>query len=97
VERNTKAELPEIKKEDVKVTVHDGVFKLIGERKLEKEGKWAKGHRAERTYGKFSRSLSLPDDADGNKAKADVKDGLLNVHVRKSEQAILKSSEVKIK
>src|SRR5581483_6617445 len=62
-----KAELPEMKKEDVKVTVHDDVLSIAGERKSEKEEKTKKYHRTERSYGSFYRSFTLPDDADGAK------------------------------
>src|SRR6478672_7433789 len=65
-----KAELPEVKKEDVKVTVENGVLTLAGERKFEKEEKNKKYHRVERSYGSFVRSFALPDlaEADGVKA-----------------------------
>ena len=56
-----KAELPEMRKEDVKVTVENGVLTISGERKFEKEEKY---HRVERGYGTFMRSFALPDDAD---------------------------------
>src|SRR5207237_10926080 len=72
-----KAELPELKKEDVKVTVENGVLTISGERKFEKEEKKKKYHRVERGYGTFMRSFALPDDADGNKVKAEFKNGLL--------------------
>jgi HSP20 family protein len=64
-----KAELPEVAKEDVKVTVENGVLSLKGERRFEREEKDKKYHRIERSYGSFMRSFSMPDDADPNKAK----------------------------
>ncbi len=67
-----KAELPEVKKEDVKVTVEDGVLTLQGERKQEKEEKGKKYHRIERSYGRFVRSFTLPDSVDESKVKADI-------------------------
>src|SRR5216110_2158756 len=76
-----KAELPELKKEDVKVTVENVVLTISGERKFEKEEKKKKYHRVERGYGTFMRSFALPDDADGNKVKAEFKNGLLTVHL----------------
>src|SRR5262252_5884837 len=72
-----KAELPEMRKQDVKVTVENGVLTISGERKFEKEEKKTKYHRVERGYGTFMRSFTLPDDADGNKIKAEFKNGLL--------------------
>ena len=91
-----KAELPEVKKEEVKVTVQDGVLTLAGERKFVKEEKDKKYHRVERAYGSFVRSFSLPEDADENKVMADFKDGVLQVHLPKSEKARPKNIEVKI-
>jgi HSP20 family protein len=91
-----KAELPEMKKEDVKVTVENGVLTISGERKFEKEEKKKKYHRIERGYGTFMRSFTLPDDADFNKVNAEFKNGLLTVHVPKSEHAKPKEVEVKV-
>jgi HSP20 family protein len=91
-----KAELPEVKKEDVKVTVQDDVLTISGERTFEKEEKGRKFHRMERAYGSFARSFTLPEDADGEKVAAEFKDGVLKVHLRKSEQAKPKSIEVKV-
>src|SRR3989440_341807 len=91
-----KAELPDVKKEDVKVTVENGVLTISGERKFEKEEKKKKYHRVERGYGTFMRSFTLPDDADFNKVNAQFKNGVLMVHVPKSERAQPKQIEVKI-
>lgn len=91
-----KAELPEVKKEDVKVTVENGVLTITGERKFEKEEKGRKYHRVERAYGTFVRSFTLPDDADANKVTAEFKDGVLKVSVIKSESAKPKQIEVKV-
>src|SRR6266487_6478724 len=62
-----KVELPEVKKDDVKVTVENGVLTISGERKFEREEKDKKYHRIERSYGNFLRSFTLPDGADGSK------------------------------
>ena len=91
-----KAELPEVKKEDVKVTVENGMLTISGERKIEKEEKGKRYHRVERAYGSFVRSFSLPDNIDSNKVNADFKDGVLRVHVAKSEHARPKQIEVKV-
>lgn len=91
-----KAELPEMKKEHVKLTVHDNVLAISGERKYEKEEKDTKYHRIERAYGSFMRSFTLPEDADGSKVSAEYKDGILNVHLPKSAQVKPKSIEVKV-
>ena len=91
-----KADLPDVKKEDVKLTVQDDVMSISGERKYEKEEKGKKYHRIERAYGSFMRSFTLPEDADGSKVSAEYKDGVLNVHLPKSEKAKPKSIEVKV-
>jgi len=90
------AELPEVKKEDVKVTVENGVLTLTGERKFEKEEKDKRYHRLERSYGSFARSFTLPSDSDAQKVNAEFKDGVLKVHVTKSETAKPKQIEVKV-
>jgi len=91
-----KAELSEVKKEDVKVTVESGVLTISGERKFEKEEKDKKYHRIERSYGSFTRSFSVPDDANASKVSAEFKDGVLTVYLAKSEKARPKSIEVKV-
>jgi HSP20 family protein len=91
-----KAEIPEMKKEDIKLNVHDDVLMITGERKYEKEEKDKKYHRVERAYGSFMRSFTLPEDADGSKVNAEYKDGLLKVHLPKAEKAKPKAIEVKI-
>jgi HSP20 family protein len=91
-----KAELPEVKKEDVKVIVENGVLTVSGERKFEKEEKKKKYHRVERGYGTFMRGFTLPGDADANKVKAEFKNGLLTVHLPKSEHAKPKQIEVNV-
>lgn len=91
-----KVELPDMKKEDVRLTVEDDVLAISGERKFEKEEKNKKYHRVERAYGSFVRSFSLPEDADGGKVTADFKDGMLQVHLPKSVQAKPKAIEIKV-
>lgn len=90
------AELPEVKKEDVKITLENGVLTLTGERKFEREEKGKKFHRVERSYGSFVRSFTLPDDADAGKVDAQFKEGLLKVHVSKSEKARPKQIEINV-
>jgi HSP20 family protein len=91
-----KAELPEVKKEDVKVSVENGVLRLAGERKQEKEEKGRKYHRVERSYGSFLRTFTLPDNVDDTKVHAEFKDGVLNVRLPKTEKAKPKAIEVKV-
>ena len=80
-----KAELPEVNKEDVKVTIENDVVTIKGERKFEKEEKNKKYHRIERSYGSFERRFSIPDDAAPDKVTAAFKEGLLEVHLGKCE------------
>ncbi len=91
-----KVELPEVQKEDVKVTVESGTLTISGERKAEKEQKGRKFHRVERFYGRFERSFSIPEDAEAGDVKAEFKDGVLRVHLTKSEKARPKQIEVKV-
>ena len=91
-----KAELPDMKKEDVRLTVENEVLAISGERTFEKEEKGKKYHRIERTYGSFVRSFSLPEDADGSTVSADYKDGVLHVHLPKSQKAKPKAIEIKV-
>lgn len=95
-EYQIKAEIPDVKKEDVKVTLEDGVLTIQGERKHEKEEKGKKYHRIERSYGSFVRTFSLPDVIDEEKVKAEFKEGVLNLHLPKSEKAKPKAIEVKV-
>ena len=91
-----KAELPELKKEEVKVHVEGGMLILSGERKFEKEEKDKKYHRVERAYGRFTRSFSLPEDAEAAKISAEFKDGVLKVHLPKNPKASPKAIDIKV-
>jgi HSP20 family protein len=92
-----KAEIPEVQKEDVKVTVDSGVLTIRGERKQEKEEKGKKFHRIERYYGSFVRSFTLPDNVDEAKIEATFKGGMLNLQIPKIKEAKPKAIEVKVK
>ena len=84
------------RKEDVKVTVHNGVLTIQGERKQAKEEKGKKFHRVERYYGSFTRAFTLPDNVDETKISASFKDGVLNLQIQKTEEEKPKSIEVKV-
>jgi HSP20 family protein len=92
-----KADLPEVKKEDVKVTVENGVLAVAGDRHFEKEEKDKKYHRIERSYGNFLRSFTLPEGTDGAKVRAEFKDGVLKVHLPKDEKAKAKAKAIDVK
>jgi HSP20 family protein len=91
-----KAELPDVKKEDVKVRVDNGVLRIEGERRQEKEEKGKKFHRVERSFGSFLRTFTLPDSVDTAKVAADFKDGVLQVRLPKSEKPHPKAIDVKV-
>jgi len=91
-----KADLPEMKKEDVKVTVEDGVLSVSGERKYQKEDQKKKFHRIERSFGIFRRSFTLPEDADSTKVTAEFRDGVLKVHLPTTPVARSKATQVKV-
>ena len=92
-----KMELPEIKKEDVHVTVENNLLTLRGERKFDEKIERENFHRVERHYGEFLRTFTLPTFVDGNKIFAEFKDGLLTVTLPKDTAAIPKQIEVKVK
>ena len=91
-----KADLPEMKKEDVKVTVDHGILSVSGERKSEKEDHKKKFHRIERSFGTFRRSFTLPEDADSTKVTAEFRDGVLKVHLPTTPIAKSKATQVKV-
>lgn len=91
-----KAELPELKKEDVKINVENSTLTISGERRAEKEEKGKRYHRIERSYGSFLRRFTMPEGVDSSKVAAEFKDGLLLIHLPKDEKAKPKSIEVKV-
>jgi HSP20 family protein len=91
-----KADLPEMRKDDVRVTVEDGILNVSGERKTEKEDQKRKFHRIERSFGTFRRSFTLPEDADSTKVTADFRDGVLKVHLPTTARPRSKAIEVKV-
>jgi HSP20 family protein len=91
-----KADLPEMKKDDVRVTVEDGILCVFGERKSVKEDQKRKFHRIERSFGTFRRSFTLPEDADSTKVTAEFRDGVLKVHLPTTTKARSKALEVKV-
>ena len=90
------AEIPGMKKEEIKISIHNNILVLKGEKKKEKEEKEEKYHRIERTYGSFTRSFSLPTSVDPNKVKASYKDGILYVELLKKEEAKPKEISVNV-
>lgn len=91
-----KAELPDVPREAVKVSVENGVLAIQGERRFEKEEKNKRYHRIERSYGSFLRSFGMPEEVDPARVSAEFRDGILRVHLPKSEQSRPEAVEVKI-
>ena len=91
-----RVDLPAVKKEDVSVTVDQEMLTISGERKFERAEESEKVHRRESARGMFSRSLSLPDNADANGIRAESKDGVLIVHVPKTKLERSKAIEIRV-
>lgn len=94
-EYTIRADLPDVKKDDIDVSVANGVLTLSGERRYEKTSEDEKEHRRETFHGTFQRSFALPEDVDVEGIKADTKDGVLIIHLPK--QAAKQPRSVKIK
>jgi HSP20 family protein len=82
---DVQVDLPGMEKDDIKVSVEDNILTIKGERKSFKEEKDKTYHQVERTYGKFTRSFSLPSTVDGSKIKANYKNGVLKIELPKTE------------
>jgi HSP20 family protein len=91
-----KAEIPSVKKEDVKVTMDHGVLTIRGEKKQEQEESGEKYHRVESSYGSFIRSFTLPDNIDENNIQASYRDGMLDLHIPKTTESTPKNIEVTV-
>jgi HSP20 family protein len=91
-----RAELPAVRKEDVRITFDDGTLTISGERKQKTEETKEKMHRIETLHGKFSRSFVLPDNADAANIRAESKDGVITVRVAKVRVEPKKPTEIKV-
>lgn len=90
------AELPGMKKEDIAVPLHHGSLSVSGERKSESKHADAEVYRAERFFGRFQRTITLPTDVAGDKVKATYKDGVLTITLPKTEEAKPKQIDVAV-
>ncbi len=90
------ADLPEVRREDVHVSLQNGALAIYGERTPRDREKGLIYHRSERSYGKFGRTFYLPDNAMGEKAKAEFKEGALSVHIPKTEETPISRREIPI-
>jgi len=91
-----KAELPDMVREDIDVTVDKGTLTIKGEKKFAGEPKEEQFHRIERRYGAFSRSFSLPPTVDATKVSAEYKNGVLTVRLPVREEAKPRSIKVDV-
>jgi HSP20 family protein len=89
-------ELPGLKKEEIEISLHDGVLTISGERKTERENKEGETFRSERYFGKFQRSVTLPTQVDSDKVQATYKDGVLTIDLPKAEAAKPKQINVSL-
>jgi HSP20 family protein len=87
-------DLPAVKKEDVKVTLDQGVLAISGERKHQTDDKNEKFHRVESYFGSFERSFSLPDNVNADSVRCDSRDGVLTVHIPKIEAPQQKPKQI---
>jgi len=91
-----KVELPGLKKEEIDISLNDGILTVSGERKREVEKKEGESFRSERYFGKFQRSVTLPTAVDSSKVSATYKDGVLTVELPKAEEAKPKQIAVSV-
>ena len=90
-----KADLPEVNRDEVDISIENNTLTIKGERKMEKEVKEKNFYRMERSYGTFSRSFTLPPTVAGDKAEASFNDGVLTLTLPKREES--KPQQIKVK
>ena len=91
-----KAELPDVKREDIAITVEDSTLTIKGEKRFDQDVKEEQFHRIERAYGSFTRSFSLPPQVDSGRVNADYRNGVLTVRLPMREEAKPKQIEVQV-
>ncbi len=91
-----KAELPDMKREDIEVSVENNTLSIRGERKLDSEIKQENFHRVERAYGSFVRTFSLPATVDSAKIAAEYKNGVLTLRLPVREEAKPRTIDVRV-
>jgi len=93
---NVSAEMPGMSQDDIDVSVHDGILTISGEKKVQDGGKVLNYHHTERSYGCFSRDISLPGAVDIDKVEAAYKNGVLSVRVPKTQEALEESRKIPV-
>jgi HSP20 family protein len=91
-----RAALPAVKKEDVQVTLDDGIITIKGERKQQRDDQNEKFHRVESFYGSFERSFSLPENVNADAIRCESKDGILTVHIPKTAKQEQKPKQISV-
>jgi HSP20 family protein len=91
-----RVELPGMKREEIEVSLHDGCLSIAGERKHEDKNKDSEVYRAERFYGRFQRTVTLPTAVAADKVHAAYKDGILTITLPKTEEAKPKQIDVSV-
>lgn len=94
---NVLAEIPGVKKNDIKITLQDNILTIEGEKKKETEQKEKNYFRSERTHGSFKRCFTLPDLVDSEKVEAKFEDGMLNIQLKKIEQKVKSEKVIELK
>ena len=92
-----KAELPGMKRENIEISLHDGVLTLSGERKSEEKHSDAETYRSERFLGRFQRTVTLPTTVNADKVQATYKDGVLTITLPKADDAKPRRIEINTK
>lgn len=95
-EYRIRAELPNVKKDDVHVTLEGGVLTIQGDRREERDEKGIKYHRRELVEGHFLRQFAMPDDADESKVDAKFKDGVLDLTIAKAKNKAPKAKQISV-
>ena len=90
-----KAELPDMNRDDIHVTVDENTLTINGEKKIAKEVKEDQFQRIERTYGTFTRSFTLPPNVETTKLAAEYRDGVLTIKIPLKEEAKPREIEVR--
>ena len=94
---NVIAEIPGVKKDEIKITLQDNILTIEGEKKKETEQKEKNYFRSERMYGSFKRCFTLPDLVDSNKVDAKFENGMLNIQLKKIEQKVRNEKVIELK
>jgi HSP20 family protein len=91
-----KAELPDVRKQDIKLSIENGTLLLSGERKIEREEKGTTFHRMERAFGRFERAFALPENTEREKISCEYKEGVLTVHLPKNPKARRAAQQIEV-